>query len=127
MHVSFFDIGTILTPYEKVSYRRSYQTNLGPVSVFGDTTAENYAVYGRAGWISRFSPRDEVAASVEIWQLWQRVKGYVDQSAVYNTFDATFNPGTDKTTLAKIGGQWTHMITNNIEGNINGGDRSWSS
>jgi hypothetical protein len=117
----FFDIGTILTPYEKVRYRRSYLTSLGAVTVDGNTTAENYAVYGRAGWISRLSPRDEVAASVEIWQLWQRVKGYTDQTVVFNPFDATFNTGTDKTTLAKIGGQWTHLITNSIEGNINGG------
>jgi len=117
----FFDIGTILTPYEKVRYRRSYLTNLGAVTVDGNTTAENYAVYGRAGWISRFSPRDEVAAAVEIWQLWQRVKGYTDQSIAFNPFDAAFNSGTDKTTLVKIGGQWTHLITNRIEGNINGG------
>jgi hypothetical protein len=117
----FFDIGTLLTPYEKVRYRRSYQTSLGAVTVDGNTTAENYAIYGRAGWISRISPRDEVAAAVEVWQLWQRVKGYTDQSIAFNPFDATFNTGTDKTTLAKIGGQWTHLITNSIEGNINGG------
>jgi hypothetical protein len=117
----FFDIGTLLTPYEKVRYRRSYLTSLGAVTVDGNTTAENYAIYGRAGWISRVSPRDEVAAAVEIWQLWQRVKGYTDQSIVFNPFDATFNTGTDKTTLAKIGGQWTHLITNSLEGNINGG------
>jgi hypothetical protein len=117
----FFDIGTLLTPYEKVRYRRSYLTSLGAVTVDGNTTAENYAIYGRAGWISRISPRDEVAAAVEVWQLWQRVKGYTDQSIAFNPFDATFNTGTDKTTLAKIGGQWTHLITNNIEGNINGG------
>jgi hypothetical protein len=117
----FFDIGTLLTPYEKVRYRRNYVTSLGAVAVDGNTTADNYAVYGRAGWISRISPRDEVAAAVEVWQLWQRVKGYTDQSIAFNPFDATFNPGTDKTTLAKIGGQWTHLITNSIEGNINGG------
>ena len=117
----FFDIGTILTPYEKVCYRRSYQTSLGAVTVDGNTTAENYAVYGRAGWIARISPRDEVAAAVEVWQLWQRVKGYTDQSIALNPFDAAFNTGTDKTTLVKVGGQWTHLITNNLEGNINGG------
>ncbi len=117
----FFDIGTILTPYEKVRYRRGYQTSLGAVSVDGDTTAENYAVYGRAGWIGRISPRDEVAAAVEVWQLWQRVKGYTDRSIAFNPFDAAFNTGTDKTTLVKVGGQWTHLITNSLEGNINGG------
>jgi hypothetical protein len=78
-------------------------------------------VYGRAGWIGRISPRDEVAASVEVWRLWQRVNGYTDQTIAFNPFDATFNTGTDTTTLAKIGGQWTHLISNSWEGNINGG------
>ncbi len=100
----FFDVGTILTPYEKVRYRRSYVTSLGAVTVDGNTTAENYGVYGRAGWISRLSPRDEVAAAVEVWQLWQRVKGYSDQTLAFNPFDATFNTGTDQTTLSRSAG-----------------------
>src|SRR5215471_7498547 len=65
----FFDIGTVLTPWEKARYTRSYNTSLGPVTVTGSTNASNYAVYGRAGWMSRISPRDEVAASIEVWQL----------------------------------------------------------
>src|SRR6266705_1735869 len=59
----FFDIGAILTPYEKVRYRRSYNTSLGAMSLESNTSSENYGAYGRAGWISRISPRDEVAAS----------------------------------------------------------------
>src|SRR5438067_5685575 len=117
----FFDVGTILTPYEKVRYRRSYLTSLGAVTVDGQTTASNYGVYGRAGWMSRLSPRDEVAAAVEVWQLWQRVKGYTDPTVAFNPFDATFNPGTDKTTLVKVGGQWTHLFGSSVEANINGG------
>jgi hypothetical protein len=117
----FFDIGTILTPYEKVRYRRSYMTSLGAVTVDGNTTAENYGVYGRAGWISRASPRDEIAVAIEVWRLWQRVKGYSDQTLAFNPFDATFNTGTDTTTLVKVGGQWTHLFGSSIEANINGG------
>jgi hypothetical protein len=117
----FFDVGAILTPYEKVRYRRFYATSLGAVTVDGQTTASNYGVYGRAGWISRLSPRDEVAAAVEVWQLWQRVKGYADPTVAFNPFDATFATGTDKTTLVKIGGQWTHLFGSSVEANINGG------
>ncbi|QWG12266.1 hypothetical protein KMZ29_21525 [Bradyrhizobium sediminis] len=118
----FFDIGAVLSPFQKVRYRRSYQTSLGPVSLDSETTSENYGAYGRAGWISRLSPRDEVAASVEVWQLWQRVKGYSDPAGVaFNPFDATIATGTDKTNLVKIGGQWTHLFGDSIEANINGG------
>jgi hypothetical protein len=117
----FFDVGAILTPFEKARYRRSYTTNFGPVTVDGETHSSNYGAYGRAGWINRFSPRDEVAASVEVWQLWQHVNGYSDQAAAFNPFDATIAGGTDKTNLVKIGGQWTHLFNGSIEGNINGG------
>jgi len=117
----FFDVGTILSPSEKARYSRSYMTSLGPVSLESQTRSENYGVYGRAGWISRISPRDEVAASVEVWQLWQRVKGYSDPTVAFNPFDATIATGTDKTNLVKVGGQWTHLFGNSVEGNINGG------
>jgi hypothetical protein len=117
----FFDIGTILTPWEKVRYARSYPTSLGAVTVTGETDASNYAIYGRAGWISRLSPRDEVAASVEFWQLWQRVAGYSDPAIAFNPFDARIASGIDRTSLVKIGGQWTHLFGNSLEANVNGG------
>jgi hypothetical protein len=117
----FFDVGTILTPWEKARYTRSYNTSLGPVSVTSSTNASNYAVYGRAGWMSRVSPRDEVAASIEVWQLWQRVSGYTDSAVAFNPFDASIATGTDRTSLVKIGGQWTHLFAGNIEANVNGG------
>ena len=85
----FFDVGTILTPFEKVSYGRSYTTNLGGVALQGSTNASEYGVYGRAGWITRLSPRDELAASVEVWQLWQRVNGYSDPTAAFDPFNAS--------------------------------------
>jgi len=117
----FFDIGTILSPFQKVRYARSYATSLDAVSLESSTSSENYAVYGRAGWMSRLSPRDEVAASVEVWQLWQRVKGYMDPAVAFNPFDAAIATGTDRTTLVKVGGQWTHLFGSSVEANINGG------
>jgi hypothetical protein len=117
----FFDVGAILSPSEKARYSRSYITNLGAVSLESQTRSENYGAYGRAGWVSRISPRDEVAASVEVWQLWQRVNGYSDPTIAFNPYDATIATGTDKTNLVKIGGQWTHLFGNSVEGNINGG------
>ena len=35
----FFDIGTILSPFQKVRYARSYTTSLGAVSLESSTTA----------------------------------------------------------------------------------------
>src|ERR1700687_734226 len=117
----FFDVGAILSPFQKVRYRRSYMTSLGAVTLDSQTSSEDYGAYGRAGWINRLSPRDEIAASVEIWQLWQRVKGYTDPTVAFNPFDASIGSGTDRTSLVKVGGQWTHLFGNSVEGHINGG------
>jgi hypothetical protein len=117
----FFDVGAILSPFEKVRYSRSYMTSLGAVALTSATDSSDYGVYGRAGWITRLSPRDEVAASIEVWQLWQHVAGYADPMVAFNPFDATIATGTDRTSLVKIGGQWTHLLTPSIEGNVNGG------
>ena len=116
----FFDIGTVLSPFQKVRYSRSYTTSLGDVSLDSSTNSAEYAAYARAGWITRLSPRDEVAGSVEFWQLWQRVSGYSDPMLAFNPFEATIATGTDRTSLAKLGGQWTHLFSSRVEGNING-------
>ena len=116
----FFDIGTVLSPFERVRYSRSYATSLGTVSLDSSTDSANYSVYERAGWISRISPRDEVAASLELWQLWQPVSGYSDQPVAFNPFNATLASGTDRTNLVKLGGQWTHLFGSRVEANVNG-------
>ena len=61
-----------------------------------------------------------MAASVEVWQLWQRVKGYTDPGVTFNPFNASIADGTDRTNLVKLGGQWTHLFGSSIEANING-------
>jgi hypothetical protein len=116
----FFDVGAILSPFEKVRYNRSYITSLGAVSLDSSTNSSDYGVFGRAGWITRLSPRDEVAASIEVWQLWQRVAGYADPTVMFNPFDASIATGTDRTNLVKVGGQWTHLFGSSVEGNVNG-------
>ena len=42
--------------------------------------------------MSRLSPRDEIAASVELWQLWQRVSGYTDTGGVEPFLQKPFAP-----------------------------------
>src|SRR5258705_6139097 len=71
--------------------------------------------------MSRLSPGDEVAASVEGWQLRQGVKGSTDPVAAFNPFDASVATGTDRTNLVKVGGQWTHLFGSSVEANVNGG------
>ncbi|MFZ8321312.1 hypothetical protein ACO1LD_14115, partial [Staphylococcus aureus] len=50
----------------------------------------------------------------------QRVSGYADPASAFNPFNATIGGGTDRTSLVKVGGQWTHLFGSSFEGNING-------
>jgi len=87
-----------------VRYSRSYLTSLGAVALDSSTNSSDYGVYGRAGWINRLSARDEIAASVELWQLWQRVNGYSDPSVAFNPFNASVATGTGSRTVGRVPG-----------------------
>jgi hypothetical protein len=117
----FFDVGVVLSPDQHVSYYRSYISSIGPTQVVSDTTSSNYSVFERAGWIVRLTPRDEVAVAGELWQGWQRVRGYQELATLANPFSATIADSTDRINLARIGAQWTHLFGNFIEVNVNGG------
>jgi hypothetical protein len=117
----FFDIGTVLSPNQHVSYMRSYISSLGPTQVTSNTTSSNYSVFERAGWIFRVSPRDEFAVSGELWQGWQRVRGYQELTTLANPFSATIADSTDRINLARVGAQWTHLFGTFVEVNVNGG------
>jgi hypothetical protein len=58
----FFDIGTVVSPFQKVRYSRSYVTSLGAVSLDSSTNSSNYAVYGRGGGGGRPAPPPPGAA-----------------------------------------------------------------
>jgi hypothetical protein len=117
----FFDIGTVLSPNQHVSYMRSYISSLGPTQITSNTTSSNYSVFERAGWIVRISPRDEFAVSGELWQGWQRVRGYQELTTLANPFSATIADSTDRINLARVGAQWTHLFGTFVEVNVNGG------
>jgi hypothetical protein len=117
----FFDLGTVLSPAQRVSYLRSYDSSMGVSQIPTTTHSSDYSVFERAGWVFRQSPRDEFAVAVELWQGWQHVDGYQEATGPINPFDANIAGGTDRMNLIKIGGQWTHLFGTMIEANINGG------
>lgn len=117
----FFDLGTVLSPSQRVSYLRSYNSSIGTSQIATTTHSSDYSVFERAGWVVRISPRDEFALAAELWQGWQHVDGYQEMTGPANPFDANIAGGTDRMNLAKIGGQWTHLFGTQIEANINGG------
>jgi hypothetical protein len=121
----FFDVGGVISPSQRVSYQRSYTSSLGAAQIASTATdstrSSDYAVFERAGWVFRASPRDEIAVSGELWQGWQHVSGYQEAPDPTNPFNTAVAGGTDRMNLVKAGAQWTHLFGSLIEVNVNGG------
>lgn len=117
----FFEAGATASPNQDVRYSRHYANGAGIATGVGSTRVDNYAVYGRVGWVNRFAPADEIAASAEVWSGWQHVRGYSEAFNQQNPFEATVQGGTDRMNLVKLGAQWTHLFGANVEFNVNGG------
>ena len=118
----FFDIGAILTPLEKVRYTPQLhdEPRRGDAST-AQTNAANYGVYGRAGWISRLSPRDEVAASRRSLavvaagdRLYRPAVGVQSVRRHDRDRHRPHQPGQDRRPVDA-------SVRHSVEGNINGG------
>jgi len=117
----FIDVGGVVSPGQRISYQRSYVSSLGLTTATGDTHGADYAVFERLGWIMRPTPIDEFAVVGELWQGWQHTGSYQELQTPANPFNATVAGGTDYMNIARIGAQWTHLIGNRLELNLNGG------
>ena len=117
----FVELGATGSPNQDVRYTRHYANGAGLATGIGSTRVDNYAVYGRLGWVARITPTDEIAASGEVWSGWQHVRGYREAFNQQNPFEATVRGGTDRMSLVKLGAQWTHLFGTSIEFNLNGG------
>jgi autotransporter family porin len=114
----FFQVGGALTPYEDVYYTRYYANGL--TTAVGNASAidRDLSLFGRAGWIDRFSPIDEAAVYGDLGRDWLQTGGYTEMTSFLNPFPATVRNGLDTLNVAHLGGQWTHLFNGNIEANV---------
>ncbi|HEY2710187.1 MAG TPA: hypothetical protein VGI95_19265 [Caulobacteraceae bacterium] len=110
---------------QNTSYARQYLTTSG--MGMGSGSARNYDVsaFALVGWVSRVTPRDEVAANIGVSRTWQIVGGYAEQTDIANPFNATVPGGTDIMDVANVGAQYTHLYGHRIEADVNVG-LDWS-
>ena len=95
--------------------------SLGGSTATGDTLSRSVAVYGRAGYIWRLSPRDEAAAYTDLTRSWQSTGGYIEGATGGNPFGALVLPSLDTMNIWKIGAQYTHLFGEHIEANVSAG------
>jgi autotransporter-associated beta strand protein len=110
----FAEVGVSASPWQKVTYSRAYN-DVGTARVgVGSSTAFDYATFGKIGWLTRFSQKDEAAIHIGVSRNWQIVGGYTE-SGGNNPAPATIAAGTDLMNIASIGGQWTHLLGRHFE------------
>jgi hypothetical protein len=114
----YFEAGGIAAPFGRASYTRNY-TFGADFSGFGGATTANYAAFGRAGWVYRFSPQDEASLSAELSHYWQRVGAYSETFSLINPVPLVNGGGTDQMNIARFGGQLTHLWGASIETQVN--------
>ena len=117
----FVEVGGVLSPAQRVVSIRNYGFGAGLAAGRGTTSVTSSSVFGRLGWVWRLSPQDEVAAAVELSQGWQRFGGYAEGGAGLpsNPLPLFTGGGSDRMGVVKVGAQWTHLLTDRIETQIN--------
>jgi hypothetical protein len=117
----YLEAGGIAAPFGRANYTRSYTVSAADFAGFGSATTANYGGFGRAGWVYRFSPRDEASVGGELSHYWQRVGAYSEGFSPINPVPLVNGGGTDQMNIARLGGQLTHLWGVSIETQVNFG------
>jgi fibronectin-binding autotransporter adhesin len=115
----YLEAGGVLAPSGHATFTRHYGFGAVDLPGSGSASTTNYAVFGRAGWVYRFTPIDEASAAAELSHNWQRVGAYSEGLSPLNPVPLVNGGGTDEMNIAKIGGQLTHLVGTSIETQIN--------
>ncbi len=115
----FFELGAAISPYMTVNYSRSYANGFTTSMGNGSDIDRSAAVFGRVGWVARFTPIDEGAVLVDLVRGWQEDGGYSEPVTAVNPFAATLSSGVDSQYVARFGAQYTHLFFDRVEANVN--------
>lgn len=117
----FFEAGVSAAPYEQASFTRNYP-NGSSVGVGRGSAIDHEAnVYGRVGWVVRPTAIEEAAVYVDLTRSWDFANAYTEISAATNPFPASYSSGVDSLNTARIGAQYTRLLTRELEVNVNAG------
>ncbi len=104
------EAGGWLSPSGSYSLTRSYDGGSGT----GTTSGTQSYIFGRAGPVSDLADGDEVAVTGEIGRQELDTDAY-DEQLSGNPFNAAVSAGSDSMTVAKLRGQWTHKVSQDVD------------
>jgi hypothetical protein len=111
----FLEIGGGVVPYEQVRTSRSYPYGSLVAEATGNGIDRSLGLFGRVGWVDRITPVDEAAVYTDISRSWLSAGGYTEVSSLSNPFPATVQNGIEALNVARVGGQYTHLLGGRFE------------
>ena len=115
----YAELGVMTTPWARGRYSRSYVNGSTTFTGRGTADTSSLSVFGRLGWVARLGATDEVAGSVEAWTGWMRTGAYSETTGADNPLPASYGAALDRMSIAKVGGQWTHLWGKDLETQVN--------
>ena len=117
----FFEVGGSISPTERSRFTRSYSVGGASFTSRGNGRSESYMVYGRIGWVTRLTPRDEFAVFGDLVRQWQRSNRITETPGAGNPFPAVYLPGKDVMDVARVTAQHAHLFGSRVELHVHAG------
>lgn len=111
---------SVAASYQDLRTTRVYLQQGQPVTSQGSTESLGFSLSAQAGWVARLSPRAEGAVSVSYLRQWQTTDGYGEVPGVGNALSATFARAASRSNVVSAAAQYTHLVSDNLELNVNG-------
>jgi hypothetical protein len=110
----FVEFGGAVTPYEQVQYSRSYANGPTTSTGYASTIDRNATIFGRAGLAASLTSVDQAAVYGELDRDLMQTGGFAESENTNNPYPASVPSGLSTLNVAKVGGQYTRLFTDNI-------------
>lgn len=117
----FFEIGGSISPSERSRFTRTYSVGGTNFTSQGKGRSESYMIYGRVGWVTRVTPRDEFAIFGDLVRQWQHSGRITETPSPTNPFPAVYGSGQDVMDVVRVTAQHVHLFGSRIELHVHAG------
>lgn len=118
--IPFLEGGGSITPFQDVTFSRSYANGAGTATGKGTTETTGGLWYARAGSAWNVTDADQVTAFGEYGQQYLNFKDYYERDDASNPFPAHIDGGTAKMDVVRAGGSWSHDINDTFSVTVSG-------
>ncbi len=118
--IPFLEGGVSVTPFQDVTFSRSYANGAGTATGKGTTQTTGGLWYARAGAAMNITEADQITGFAEYGQQYLNFKDYYERDNASNPFPAHIDDGTSKMDVARAGASWSHDINDTFSVTVSG-------